>query len=240
MPDDKTAAKRRRFYKVVDVAPEGAAFTVLLDGRKVKTPGRMDMLVATNGLAEAIAAEWEAQREHIDPHFMPITQIACTAIDRMPVDGKAVKDTIAGYAGTDLLCYRADQPSDLVERQSKVWQPVLDWLEASLGARLQTTTALMAIEQDTAALARIRVAVEGLDDHNLAAVAVLTQATGSFVLAWGVYEGHLSAEAAADAAQLDEDYQSSMWGQDREAQQRLANLRADVHAAAQYLALLRT
>lgn len=239
MPEDKAAAKRRRFYKTVDVVPEGAAFAVLLDGHKVKTPGRQDVVVATDALAGAIAAEWDAQKDHIDPHSMPMTQIACTAIDRIPVDGKAVRETIAGYAGTDLVCYRAEQPSDLVERQTAVWQPCLDWLENSLGARLQTTTALKAIDQDPASLARIQVAVDELDEHSLAAVAVLTQATGSFVLAWSVYAGHLTPDDATDAAQLDEYYQSSLWGQDREAEQRLANLRADVHAAAQYLALLR-
>lgn len=239
MPNDKTAGKRRRFYKTVDVAPDGAAFSVLLDGRRLKTPGRNDLCVATDALARAVADEWDAQTEHIDPHAMPITQIACTAIDRMPTDGTSVRETIAGYAGTDLLCYRASQPSDLVERQTEVWQPILDWLSSSLGARLQSTTSLMALEQDASALTQVSNAVNGLDDHELAAVAVLTQASGSFVLAWAVYDGHLTPDAAADAAQLDEDYQSTLWGQDREAQQRLANLRADIHAAAQYLALLR-
>lgn len=239
MPDDKTAGKRRRFYKAVEVAPEGGAFCVLLDGRRLKTPGRADLTTLREDMARAIAGEWDAQAEHIEPQTMPITQIACTAIDRMPVDGGAVRESIVGYAGTDLLCYRADKPSDLVELQNVTWQPVLDWLHDTLGARLQSTASLMAVTQEPAALDAVASALAGLDEHELAAVAVLTQATGSFALAWAVAEGRLDADAATDAAQLDERYQSDLWGQDREAEQRLAALREDIRAAARYLVLHR-
>jgi chaperone required for assembly of F1-ATPase len=237
MADEKTAGKRRRFYERVEVAPDGERFGVALDGRKVKTPGRNDLVVATQGLAQAIANEWDAQKEFIQPQIMPMTQISCTAIDRMPNDGGAVRESIVGYAGTDLLCYRTDQPADLATRQMETWQPVLDWLTTTLGAHLVSTTALIATDQDPAALDKIADGVAALDDHELAALAVLTQASGSFALAWALVHDFLDADAAADAAFLDEIYQSELWGQDREAEQRLAALRDDIHTAKRYLVL---
>lgn len=237
MADDKTAGKRRRFYARVETAPDGDAFGVLLDGRKVKTPGRSDLIVASAALADAIAEEWDAQKEHIEPQTMPLTQICCTAIDRMPVDGTAVRETIVGYAGTDLLCYRTDAPADLAKRQEETWQPVLDWLTETMGATLVSTSALIATEQDANALNNIADAIAAIDDHELAALAVLTQASGSFALAWALAQDFLDEGAAADAAFLDEIYQSELWGQDREAEQRLAALRNDIQAAKRYLVL---
>jgi chaperone required for assembly of F1-ATPase len=240
MSDDKTAALRRRFYETVKVSPNGDAFSVLLDSRPVKTPSRIDLSVRSAALADAIAAEWSAQEEHIRPHTMPFTQIACTAIDRVPRDRAAIEDTLVSYAGADLLCYRVDSPADLKARQDDVWQPVLDWMAEHAGVALNATAALIAVVQPATALDRVRQLLQDIDVHDLAVVSVLTQASGSFVLAWAVAQGHLDADAAADAAQLDERYQSELWGQDREAEIRLSALRADIRAAETYLRLHRS
>lgn len=240
MADDKTAGLRRRFYTTVSVAKGTGSFQVLLDERPVKTPGKVPLAIAKPALADAVAAEWRAQGEKIDPHSMPLTQIACTAIDRLPVDRSDIVDLLTKYAETDLICYRAAAPQDLVVLQSKTWQPVLDWLAEALGICLNATTAILPMSQDQAALDAVRAAVTPLDDHELAAVSVLIQATGSVGLGLAVAGGRLDVDGAVEASQLDERYQSALWGIDREAEQRLRNIHADIDAAARYLALHRS
>lgn len=240
MAQDKTAALRRRFYKNVGVEDTDEGFLIVLDARPVKTPGKASVVTRSRRLAEAIAGEWDAQGEKIDPHSMPLTQIACTAIDKVAPHRDEIVSQVVRYAGADLLCYRVDSPADLVARQCKEWQPVLDWLAKEQGIALHTTTGLIAEDQDAAAMERTAAAVDALDDHELAAMAVMTQTTGSFALSMAVINGYLSWEQAADASQLDETYQSELWGADREAEQRLRGLRLDVEAAARYLTLHRT
>ncbi|MBO6949612.1 MAG: ATPase [Rhodospirillales bacterium] len=240
MAEDKTAALRRRFYKNVGVEDADGGFLIVLDARPVKTPGKASVVVATRALAEAIASEWDAQGEKIDPHAMPLTQIACTAIDKVAPNRDEISAQVVRYAGADLLCYRVDNPADLVARQLEEWQPVLDWLATAQGIALRTTTGLIAEDQDPVAMERALAAVDTLDDHELAAMAVMVQTTGSFALTMAVINGHLGWERAADASQLDEIYQSELWGADREAEQRLRGLRNDIEAAARYLTLHRT
>ncbi len=240
MAEDRAAALRRRFYKSVGVAPEEGGYLIQLDGRPVKTPGKATVVLASRPLADAVSAEWDAQGEKIDPHAMPLTQIACTAIDKVTPNSVEIREQVVGFAGADLLCYRAETPADLVARQSESWQPVLDWLAAAHGVALRTTSGLIAEDQDPQALERAAAAVEELDDHELAAMALLTQALGSFALAMAVVHGHLDWEQAAVASQLDETYQSELWGSDREAEQRLRAIRDDIEAATRYLILHRT
>jgi len=240
MAEDKTAALRRRFYKSVGVEPGDDGCLVMLDGRPVKTPGKATVALATPPLAEAVAAEWDAQDEKINPHSMPLTQIACTAIDKVTPNRAEIRDQMVRFANADLLCYRVEIPEDLAQRQYDTWQPVLDWLADAQGIALATSTALIAEDQDPESLRAAMVAVDALDDHELAAMAVLTQALGSFALAMAVVHGHMDWEAAAGASQLDEKFQSELWGEDREAVQRLRALRDDIAAAARYLTLHRT
>ncbi|WNJ98215.1 ATP12 family protein [Thalassospiraceae bacterium LMO-JJ14] len=237
---DKTAALRKRFYKSVGVEPGDDGFLIKLDGHPVKTPGKADVLLSARALADAIAEEWDAQVEKINPHSMPLTQIACTAIDKVAPNRTEIRDQMVRFANADLLCYRAETPMDLAQRQHNTWQPVLDWLADAHGIALATSTALIAEDQDPGSLRAAMVAVGALDDHELAAMAVLTQALGSFALAMAVVHGHLDWEAATGASQLDEKFQSELWGEDREAVQRLRVLRDDIAAAARYLTLHRT
>jgi len=226
----------RRFYREVATAPAADGHRVLLDGRPVQTPGRRQLSAPSPGLAAAIAGEWRMQRETIVPATMPITRLASTAVDRMPTRRRDAIEEITAYAGTELLCYRAAEPEELVRRQEAVWQPLLDWAARVYGAPLVTTTTLAPAEQPPAALAGLRAPVERLDDWPLVGVHAATTALGSIVLGLALLEGRLDADAAVDASLLDELFEIERWGQDRETVRRHQALRRDVAAAGDFLA----
>ena len=240
MSDDKTAGLRRRFYTGVSIKVEEGGYAVLLDGRAFKTPGRTTLLATTEPLAEAIAAEWEAQGEKINPHSMPLTQIACTVTDHIVTGRADIEEQLARFAEADLLCYRAENPKDLAERQQQMWQPVLDWMASHHAIHLSVTTAVIAEPKSEQALAKVRAVIADFDDHELAALSVLTQAMGSLSLGLAVMHGYLDWESAAKAAQLDETFQSELWGMDREAELRLKALRDEMESASRYLSLHRS
>lgn len=231
----------RRFYKIVTVEPRAGGFAVLLDGKPIKTPAMRAMIAPTPALAERIAEEWRGQGERLSPLAMPLTQMLNTAIDRM-ADGKIREDAIgeiAAYAATDLVCFRATEPPALVARQAEAWQPLLEWLAETYGARLETTAALVPPRHSAEAETRIRDAVAACDGPRLAGLHVATGALGSVVIALALAEGRLDAEAAYRAAHLDDLYQIEVWGEDAEAMERLERIRADVAAAAAFLSLAR-
>jgi len=225
----------RRFYQRVEVAAEGAAHRVLLDGRPLRTPAQLTLALPSAALAEALALEWQAQSDVISPHDMPLTRLASTARDRMPGLRRAAIEEAVGYARTDLLCYRAAHPLDLVERQRHGWQPLLDWAAEVHGARLRVTTTLTPAAQPDAAVARLRAAVEDLADWPLVGVHALATALGSLVLALAVAERRLDAGQALAASLLDELFEIERWGKDAETEQRHDALRRDVDAAARFL-----
>lgn len=238
--EDRKAKLIKRFYTDVTVeAADHDLYAVLLDGRSVKTPGKSDLHLKTLGLAEAVASEWRAQEEKIDPNTMPLTQIACTAIDRIADNRDEIQGLIAKYAETDLVCYRANAPKDLVEMQSAHWQPLLDWLSGEQGIGLSSTQEILPQAQDPNALAKVLSLVQGFDDHELGAVSVVTQATGSIVIALALAYGEIDGEKAVQASQVDETHQSQLWGLDHEAELRLKSLTADILAAETYLSLHR-
>jgi len=238
--DDRKARLIKRFYTDVTIeAVDHALYAVLLDGRSVKTPGKSDLRLKTLGLAEAVATEWRAQEDKIDPNTMPLSQIACTAIDRIAENREEIQGLIAKYAETDLLCYRAAAPSDLVEMQSVHWQPLLDWLSNDRGIGLNSTQEILPQAQDPVALAEVLSLVQGFDDHELSAVSVVTQATGSIVIALALAYGIIDGEKAVQASQVYETHQSQLWGLDHEAEVRLRSLTADILAAETYLSLHR-
>ena len=176
----------KRFYRQVAVESGDAGHGVTLDGRPVRTPAKAPLLLPTRALAEAIAAEWDAQQDEIEPRTMPMMQLASTAIDRVTPRRDAVITEIASYAETDLLCYRADGPIGLVTRQATQWQPVLDWAAGTYDAPLSVTEGVMPVPQSPAAVAALRAAVADCDAFELAAVYMLTVASGSLVLALAV------------------------------------------------------
>jgi chaperone required for assembly of F1-ATPase len=228
----------RRFYRAATVVGVESNWRVALDGKEIKTPARRDLALRSRALAQAIAAEWEAQEAKVRPHTMPLMQIASTAIDRVGPERARIVAEMAGYAETDLVCYRAEGPAELVARQAAAWDPVLHWVRERFDVSLRTASGVMAVDQPESALAALRRVVESLDDLHLTALAVLVGATGSLAIGLAVLEKRLSPEEAVAAAQLDELYQAERWGSDPEAEARRAGLGADIVQSRRFLDLL--
>jgi chaperone required for assembly of F1-ATPase len=231
----------KRVYEAVAIAPREGGHALLLDGKPTRTPAGRPFAAPTAALAARIAEEWRGQGARIRPAEMPLTQLLNTALDRMAdaaIRAEAIRE-VCGYAATDLVCFRAADPPELARRQAAAWQPLVDWMAARYRAPLRVTTELRAPEQSPEALARIAAAVAGCDDFRLAALHVATGLLGSVVLALALAEGRIDAEAAYRAAHIDDLHQIETWGEDAEAMARLAGIRADIAAAAEFLALLR-
>ena len=228
----------KRFYREVTVDLGELGHRILLDGRPMRTPAKQALAVPTARLAEAIADEWREQRDKIRPDTMPLTRLASTAIDRMPVQRQAAIEEVMAYADTDLVCYRAAEPFELVQRQQHAWQPMLEWLTQTYGVELAVTTSILPLVQPPAAHALLRGAIEELDDWPLVGTHAATTALGSLVLGLGLLRGRLDAEAALAASLLDELYEIERWGSDVEAERRHQALRRDVSGASRFLAAL--
>jgi len=229
----------KRFYKTVSVEAADAEFRVCLDGRSVKSPGRSELLLPSQALADAVAGEWAAQGESIDLAAMPLTVLAWAAVDRVRPDRERVIAEAAAYGGHDLLCYRADGPAELAVRQNAAWQPLLDWAAQELDAPLTVTTGIASVAQPEASLAALRRAVAAKSDFELVALGAAVKAAGSLVIGLALCAGHINAQAAFDAAQLDETYQREKWGEDQEGTRRRDTVHTDLEAAARMVALLR-
>lgn len=229
----------RRFYKEVSVG-ENAPFQVLLDGRPIKTPKKRALALPTRGLAEAIAEEWRAQAEHINPAHMPLTRFANTAIDAVADTLDEVADDITAYAGSDLVCYRAESPAKLVELQAEHWDPIVAWANETLPAEFRVVFGIVHVAQPNAALAAYARALEPHDAMRLSGLHVITTLTGSALIALALEREWLSPDAAWNSAHVDEDYQISLWGEDSEALARRRGRRAEFDAAVQFLTLLRS
>jgi chaperone required for assembly of F1-ATPase len=229
----------KRFYKEAAAAAAENGYEVRLDGKPVRTPAKVPLVVPSLALAEAIAEEWREQGTEMEPARLPLTRLASTAVDLVaPRRGEVVAE-IANYAGTDLVCYRADHPQELAARQQKVWQPLVDWATLRYDAPLSVTAGIVPVTQPAATLRAFAAAVEAYDALALAALNLATRACGSLVVALALVEGELDAEAAFDAAQLDETFEIEQWGEDAEQTQRRAALKDDINLAARFVALLR-
>jgi chaperone required for assembly of F1-ATPase len=228
----------KRSYQDVAVVDDGAGAALLLDGKPVRTPGKAQLKLPRRALAEAVADEWRAQGERIDPSTMPLTKLANSAIDGVAGREPAVIDDIMSHAASDLVCYRAPAPQGLVAAQAKHWDPVLAWAREALGAPLKLGEGVVHVAQPPASLDRLKGRLAGRDPFSLAALHVMTALSGSALLALAVALGRLTPEQAWDAAHVDEDWQISQWGQDEEAAERRANRRRDFTAAAKMLSLL--
>ncbi|MBO9574328.1 MAG: ATPase [Sphingobium sp.] len=229
----------KRFYKDAQAVPETGGWAIRLDGRGVKTPARAALAVPGKALAEAIAQEWRGQGETIDPATMPLTGFANATIDQVLPALATFRGQIAAYAASDLLCYRADDPAELVARQAALWDPLLEWARGRYDVSFLVTGGIMPVEQPATTSARLRGAVEALDPWQLAGAAVLTQIGGSLVGMLAFLEGRVEAEALFDATSLDEIWQAEQWGEDVEAAARMAVRRADFLNAARYCGLVK-
>lgn len=221
----------KKFWKDVSVVEDGGGFSIRLDARAVKTPAKAAMIVPTKGMAQAIADEWDAVEDKIDPTVMPFTRSANAATDKVAVQFDDVADMLSAYGGSDLLCYRADGPDGLVERQQAGWDPQLDWAKDTFNAPLLVTTGIMPITQDDAALRALSRPLYDASHFELAALHDLIAMSGSLILALGVTQRRLSVQQAWALSRIDEDWQAEQWGVDEEAEQaseikRLAFLHA--------------
>lgn len=231
----------KRFYKTAAAgeAAAGGLFTVLLDGKPVKTPGKRPLEVESRPLAEAVAAEWNAQGEEIDPQAMPLMALACSAIDLIPGRREQEIEELAAYGDTELLCYRVERPADLAERQAAGWQPLLDWAARHLDAPLEPVVSISYQPQPEISLAALRRAIESHDDLQLAALSLAVRSSGSLVIGLALSHGAITPGEAFEAAELEASYQIELWGEDAEAGKRRAEVRRDLEAAARMFALLR-
>jgi chaperone required for assembly of F1-ATPase len=228
---------RRRFYQNATVGEGSHDHPILLDGRAVRTPARNTLAAPSRSLAEAIAAEWQAQKDHVDPARMPLTRLANTIIDGVASEPRAVADEVANYLGSDLLLYRADQPDGLVKRQAQYWDPVLSWAREALGAQFILSEGVVFVQQPARAVEMARAAIP-TDPWRLGAVHAVTTLTGSALLALALLRGRLSAEEAWTAAHVDEDWQMDRWGKDELALERRSFRLAEMQAAATVLGSL--
>jgi chaperone required for assembly of F1-ATPase len=250
-PQDPTEAARRnvqpqlrkRLYARAE-AGEGEHVPILLDGRPVRTPARRTLAAPSRALAEAIAAEWNAQRDVIDPAGMPLTRLANVVIDAVAEKPQPVADEVAKYLGTDLVCYRAEAPDRLVARQTQSWDPVLAWARNDLGARFAQVQGVIFAAQADEAIAAARKAIPAgagiVESWRLGAVASITTLTGSALLALALDAGAISPESAWTAANVDEDWQMEQWGRDELALDRRGYRHAEFTAAATVLSLLKS
>jgi len=244
---DQKKALPKRFYETVTTAAQETGFAILLDGRSVKTPAKNGLILPNEALAEAVAVEWRAQQVYIEPDSMPLTKIVHSALDGVAGMQQECIDEIVRYAGTDLVCYRADSPDALVKLQAEAWDPYLAFASETFGAQFTCTQGIMFDEQPDAAIAAFRAALlsliasetPNLKSIRLASLNIMTSLTGSALIALGIAHGAYEAAAAWKAVHVDEDFQMQIWGRDEEALDRRATRWTDMEAAAKLFHLVR-
>ncbi len=229
----------RNAFAAASVVPAEGGFAVRIDDRPLRSPAGQAFVLPTAALAEAIADEWRAAAPHPPkPGAMPLTRIAGTALDRLMRERATIEAQLLEHAETELLCHRAAAPADLARRQHALWQPLLDWVAIRHDALLAPTTGIVARPQSPAAVAALRGALTGMNPWRLAALSVAVAASGSLVVGLALADGRIDAAGAFDAAELDATWQMEKWGEDSEALDRRATVRADLDLAARFLALL--
>lgn len=237
--DPFTSRLPKRFYESVDVVEGEGGFEIALDGRPVRTPLKSVLCVASKSLCEAVAGEWRDQVDHVDPGRMPLTRLANTAIDRVEPRADTIIEEIVSYAGSDLLCYRAEGPDKLLLRQAQHWDPIVTWMEGEIGARFILTQGVMHHEQPSVTIERFADHVRTHDAFALTGLHNITTLTGSALIGVAIAAGEVTAQAAWAAAHVDEDWQIEQWGRDEEADARRAARHVDFEAAVAFMELAR-
>ncbi|MEA3067228.1 MAG: hypothetical protein QOK41_635 [Sphingomonadales bacterium] len=230
----------KRFWTDVTVEPESEAWGIRLDGRAVKTPARATLVVPAGALAEAIAEEWRAVDGKIDPHEMTLTGLANAAIDRVTPDRQTFAAGLARYAQSDLTCYRATGPRELVTVQETAWDALLGWARRRYDVEFVTTSGVVHVAQPPGTVERLSHAVEAQDAFHLAGLSPLVTVGGSLVAAFAVIERVITPQQAWDAVSIDERWQLEQWGADAEAETAIENRRRHFVVAARFLELLDT
>jgi chaperone required for assembly of F1-ATPase len=232
--------KPRRFYEAVAVAEADGGWAILLDGRNLRTPKAEPMRLPTRAAAEQVAGEWAAQGQTIEIAGMHATRLANTAIETIGRSRDAVADQVAQYAGSDLTCYFAESPAQLVSRQEAAWGPVLARAEADEGLRFERCAGILHRDQPPETLARVRRIAASLDDFALAGLAFGTSLFGSAVLGVALLRGWLSGDQAFDLSRVDEAFQEEQWGIDAEAAERTERLRGEARMLDRWFRSLET
>jgi chaperone required for assembly of F1-ATPase len=230
----------KRFWKEVSVERGGDGWALKLDGRPVKTPARATLVVPTESLAEAIADEWREVGETIDPRAMPLTGLANAAIDRVTPERQAFADRLASYAESDLTCYRATGPRELVEVQETAWDALQAWARRRFDIDFVNTQSITHVDQPQATIDRLSHAIGAFDAFRLAGLSPIVTIGGSAVAALALVEGAITPQQAWDVVSIDDRWQLEQWGADAEAEASLENRRRDFMAAALFLELLET
>ena len=230
----------KRFYTLVlsERDSETGLIRILLDGRPVRTPARAVLAVEGEALAAAIVSEWSAQGETIDPATMPMTGFANATIDRVLPDVRGFATGIAAYGANDLLCYRADDPAELVAEQAVLWNPILNWAETHYSVGFAVTSGIMPVDQPPATVERLNAAVDSLDPWLLAGFSTIVSLAGTLVGGLALVEGRVTADQLWSAAHVDEEWQARLWGADADAAARTAARRIQYDDAARYCALV--
>jgi chaperone required for assembly of F1-ATPase len=229
--------------QTVDIAPVAGGTAVRRGGRALRTPLGTELVVPTEALAEAIAAELRAAGGTVGPgrvraEALPLTRMAGTALDRMGRQRADIEAQLLAHAETELLCHRADHPAELAARQHATWQPLLDWLALRHDALLATTTGILPRPQPAASLDALRAAIAGFDIWRLAGLSVAVAASGSLVIGLALADRRVDAAQAFEAAELDASFQIERWGEDEDAIQRRAGIRAELELAERFFRLL--
>ena len=228
----------KRFYTQAEASPVEGGWQIMLDGRPVKTPGRQDLVVPSERLGQAIAGEWQAQGDEVNPRAMPLTGLANAAIDRVAPDLAAFAQSLARYGESDLLCYRAEGPQALAARQSDLWDPLLAWARRRFDVDFETACGVIHRPQHQETIDRLARAVAARDAFALAALSPLVTVSGSLVIGLALTEAAIDPDTAWAAAKLDEQWQIEQWGEDAEALAMLASRRRDFEAGFRFLNLL--
>lgn len=228
----------KRFWTTISMGEEEGGWSVRLDGRSIKTPARLPLVVPTKALGEAIAREWDALGETVDPRALPLTGIANAALDRVEPSRMNFADGLARYAKADLACYRAEGPETLVQRQGQEWGRMLRWARRRYDVDFVITTGLMPVEQPSATIERLSHALALLDHFQLAGLSPVVTIGGSLIAALGVLENAIAPEQAWNAVSLDEQWQLERWGADVEAEAAFQNRQRDFLSGTRFLELL--
>jgi len=227
----------KRFWTTTATVKVDGGYGIELDGRAVKTPAKSTLVLPTAAMAAEVAKEWDAQEGKIDPNTMPVTRGANSAIDKVMPQRAEVMELLAAYGDSDLLCYRAAGPSQLIALQAEAWNPLLDWTFDSFGVRLKTGEGVIHVAQDPDGLARLKAELNGLTAFELAGAHDLISLSGSLVIALAVMRGHLETKKAWRTSRIDEDWQISQWGEDEEAR-KLENVKCSAFCdAARFFAM---
>ncbi|ANI78907.1 MULTISPECIES: ATP12 family chaperone protein [Sphingobium] len=228
----------RRFYKDVAVISGDAGHEIQLDGRPVRTPARASLALPTLRLAAAVADEWRAQGESVDPRTMPFTGLANGAIDQIAPNRESFAAGIARYGESDLLCYRADGPAELIAREAAAWDPLIDWARHRYDVTFRVTHGVIPVDQPPETLERLEAAVMAYDPFMLAGLSTLVTLSGSLVCGLAIVEGGHDADTIWTASEIDEAWEIEQWGEDAEAAARSAKRRDEFAMARRFCALV--